>query len=247
MRQYERHRLILEAIRKHEVVHIDDLIELTGASPSTVRRDVDSLQKSGEVIALRGGAVQLNERFSELPVATKALINQKQKTAIASFAARQVSDGDTIYLDSGTTALQMMQFLRGMRLHVVTSNTYVVNLVPDPKIKVTLLPGEYHADIGSVSGTLTERMLRDFYFDRAFIGGNGCSKEMGISTFNVREAAKKQIVQQNSHEDFVLIDSSKIGRITTCKALELSNCTVITDAPHELLDLVAKTHIAEAE
>lgn len=235
MIQFERKRMILETLLSADMVYIDDLVDSIGVSPSTVRRDIDALVKSGQVIALRGGAVRLNERLSELPSKAKALINKDAKVAIAAAAAREVSDGDTIYIDSGTTTLQMMPFLRGRRIQVVTSNTHLLNLLPDERMRITVLAGEYLASIGSIAGSLTERLLHDMFFDKAFIGASGCSAKAGLSTFDIREASKKRIVHDNSNESFVLIDSSKFGKSTLFKALELQECALITDRYHELL------------
>ncbi|MGB7963368.1 MAG: DeoR/GlpR family DNA-binding transcription regulator [Propionicimonas sp.] len=245
MIQYERKRKILEALRSAETVYIDDLVDTTGVSPSTVRRDIDALVKSGQVIALRGGAVRLNERLSELPSKAKALINKDAKVAIAAAAAREVNNGDTIYIDSGTTTLQMMPFLRGRKIQVITSNTQLLNSGFDKRMRITILAGEYLPSIGSIAGSLTERLLKDMFFDKAFIGASGCSAKAGINTFDIREATKKRIVHDNSDESFVLIDSTKFGKSTLFKALELSECALITDRYHELLASARSYQIAE--
>ncbi|HRA75964.1 MAG TPA: DeoR/GlpR family DNA-binding transcription regulator [Propionicimonas sp.] len=233
--QYERKQLILEQLRGSELAHIEDLVDTTGASPSTVRRDIDALVKSGRVIALRGGAIKLNERPSELPTSAKKLINREAKQAIAAAAAELVNDGDTVYIDSGTTTLQLMPLLRNRRIHVITSNTQIFTMVPGDKIRITILAGDWIAGIGSIAGSLTERLLNDLYFDKAFIGASGCSAKAGINTFDIREATKKRIVQDNSQEPYVLLDSSKFGKSTLCKALDLGETSLITDEYHELL------------
>jgi DeoR family fructose operon transcriptional repressor len=242
MIKYERKRLIIEILKKSEIAYIDEIVEASGVSASTVRRDIDSLVKAGQVMALRGGAITLNDRLSELPTAEKALINKDEKTAIAAAAAKLVSDGDTIYLDSGTTTLQMFPFLQGLRLQVITSNTHLLSLVPDAGMRVTILGGDYLPNIGSIAGSMTERLLNDMFFDKAFIGASGCSVKAGISTFDIREAAKKRIVHDNSNESFVLVDKTKFGKSTLHKALDLSECVLIVDEYHELL-ASAKSYI----
>ena len=174
MIQYERKQLILEQLRGSEVAHIEELVDTTGASPSTVRRDIDALVKSGKIIALRGGAIKLNDRPSELPTSEKRLINRDAKQAIAAAAAELVHDGDTVYIDSGTTTLQMMPLLRHRRIHVITSNTQIFTMAPGDRVRVTILAGDWIASIGSIAGSLTERLLSELYFDKAFIGASGC-------------------------------------------------------------------------
>lgn len=247
MIQYERRRVILEELRKADIVHIDDLIGATGASPSTVRRDIDALVEAGQAIALRGGAVRLNDRLTELPSTAKALINRAAKQAIAAAAAELVNEGDTVYIDSGTTALEVMRLLTNQRVHVITSNTHALTLVPTDKMRVTVVGGDYIASIGSIAGSLTERILGDLYFDKAFIGANGCSTKAGISTFDIREATKKRIVHDNSEQAYVVIDSSKFGKSTLCKALALQESCLITDAYDDVLAGVQSYIIASPD
>lgn len=105
-----------------------------------------------------------------------------------------------------------------------------------------MLGGDYLSDIGSVAGSLTERELSNMFFDKAFIGASGVSGQAGVSTFDIREATKKRIVHDNSKEPYVLVDSTKFGTTTLCKALDLRECILVTDRYHELLDQ-AKSYI----
>ncbi|MEL4503468.1 DeoR/GlpR family DNA-binding transcription regulator [Luteococcus sp. H138] len=232
---YERRQKILQVLGESEVAFIDDLAQLLDTSSSTVRRDVNALVKSGEITALRGGGIKISDRPSELPTSTKAHINLDEKRRIARAAAQLVDNGDTIYLDSGTTTLQMIPFLRSMEIRIVTTNTQA--LVPAGEFcrNVVIVGGDYGADIGSVAGPITEQILSNMFFDKAFIGTSGVSRRAGASTFDVREAAKKRIAHENSTRSYVLADHTKLGRTTFYKALDLAETFVITDAEHELL------------
>jgi hypothetical protein len=102
-------------------------------------------------------------------------------------------------------------------VHVITSNTQVLGMVPRPKVTVTALGGDYLPDIGSVAGTMTDRQLEDLYFDRAFIGVTGIDADAGVTTFDIREANKKRLVQAHSRETVVLADSSKFDVVSLCR------------------------------
>jgi DeoR family fructose operon transcriptional repressor len=235
MKPYSRHRVILDKVGDRDAVSIDELIAATGASPSTVRRDIRFLEDAGQLVSLRGGAVRLDDRPTELPAAAKSLLNQLEKTAIARAAANLVTDGDTIYIDSGTTATSMIEHLRGVNVHVITSNTQVFALPISPTIHVTMLGGDYLSDIGSIAGALTDRMLDDLFFDKAFIGTNGISRSAGITTFDPREANKKRLAHEHSRQTFVLADSSKLDQVSLCRAFDLADATVVTDKYAEVL------------
>ena len=242
MKPYSRHRLILETVGERDAVTLEELIAATGASPSTVRRDVRRLEQAGQLVSLRGGAVRLDDRPIELPASAKSLINKAEKDAIAREAASLVNDGDTVYLDSGTTATLITGHLRGARVHIITSNPQLFGLVLGPRIDVTVLGGDYLPEISSIAGPMTDRMLGELFFDKAFIGANGVSEAAGVTTFDSREANKKRIAHEHSRETFVLADSSKLNQVSLCRAFGLEDITIITDAYADVLQK-ARAHI----
>jgi len=109
---------------------------------------------------------------------------------------------------------------------------------------VTALGGDYLPDIGSVAGTMTDRQLEDLYFDRAFIGVTGIDAEAGVTTFDIREANKKRLVQAHSRETVVLADSSKFGVVSLCRSFGLGVCTVVSDRADPVLDAAAAFVVA---
>lgn len=244
MKSFERHQLILDHAASGDPVLIDDLVEATGASPSTVRRDIRMLEDSGRIVSLRGGAIRIEEPAYEVPAAAKSLINRDEKAAIAGAAAALVGDGDTIYVDSGTSATELVRALIGVRVHVITSNTDVLALPIPPTMTITVLGGDLLPEIGSVAGPITDRELSDLYFDKAFIGVTGIDAGAGVTTFDIREANKKRLVHDHSKQTFVLADSSKFDHISLCRAFPLTDCTVITDADGAVLAAAAAAIIA---
>lgn len=232
---YERRTRILSLLSEDAFVLLDDLADALGVSGSTVRRDVAALADSGEVVALRGGGVRRTGRAAELSSSAKAELNLTAKRAIAMLAVKAVEDGDTVYLDSGTTTLQMLPLLEGRQIQIVTSSTQALAMVPDGP-RVLVLGGDYLASIGSVAGSWTERMLSDLFFDKAFLGASGCSRQAGVSTFDVREAAKKRLAHEHARETYVLADSSKFGVSTLHRALPVEECIILTERFDEVLE-----------
>lgn len=236
MKQFARHQLILDTLRNGEAVEISELVDATGASSSTVRRDLRVLEDSGRIVSLRGGYVRLNDRRFELPTAAKAQVNQLEKDVIATLAAATVQNDETIYLDSGTTATLVVSHLLDKRVHVITSNTHVLTLDLPRNLTITMLGGDYAPDIGSVAGPLTDQALADLYFDRSFIGVTGVSPGAGVTTYDLGEANKKRVVQAHSRVTYALADSSKFNQVSLCSAFKLSECVVISDRYDPLLD-----------
>ena len=111
----------------------------------------------------------------------------------------------------------------------------VVPSILETDINVIMIGGDVLKSTASIVGSITDNSLKDMFFDKAFIGATGYDLQSGINTPDSREANKKRIVKGNSSEVYVLADSSKSGKRTMCKAMELSECTIITEQKTELL------------
>jgi DeoR family fructose operon transcriptional repressor len=234
---YERQQRILELLKGRELVWLEELQrEIPGVSSSTLRRDIKELERVGKVEHLQGGAIKASTPTGELPLSVKSALYAEEKTTIAKLAAREIQDGDTIYLDSGTTCTALMREIADRDVNVVTSNTDVVALVtPESTAKVTLLGGSYDPAIGSISGPLTQENIDRHVFLKAFLGANGVDARFGITTPSLAEAAKKQAVAARSKYVYVLADSSKFHQVTAIQTLNLADVTVISDQGDEEL------------
>ena len=159
---------ILKSIKKRDISYIKDLAAELNISLSTVRRDVAALEQEGSVIVMRGGAVKYKAEDFDEPVVKKKLIHSEEKEIIARKAAALVEDGDCVYVDSGTTTVGMLKYLQGKRITIVSSSTELLDNLPVKNAKCILLGGEVRDDLESVLGALTEKMISDMYFDKAF-------------------------------------------------------------------------------
>ena len=232
---YIRKQRILATLEKLELTYVEQLAAELNISISTVRRDIKKLAEDGRVTSLRGGAVKLNRGVYDVPLDEKRQLNSDKKRKIAKLAASLVNSGDIIYLDSGTTTLQMARYLKKKRITVVTSNTKAVDELMDSEVTLITLGGEVNKRLGSIIGPATETMLQTMVFDKSFIGASGYSILGGINTHDAREAAKKALARSRAKVAYVLADASKSGLDTFCKAFELSEAIILTDEENELL------------
>lgn len=231
---YERQEKILELLNDKELLRIEELQQhIPDASTSTLRRDLKELSKKNQVQLLTGGAVKRSSTVAELPIVTKSVLQTKEKKDIAKLALQQVSDGETIYLDSGSTCTTFLEELLNRNIHIVTTNTAVFGLTRTITAEITILGGSYNPTISSLSGPLTVENLQNFIFDKAFLGGNGIDINYGVTTPNLLEATKKRSVLANTKDAFLLCDSSKFHKISAVKAFELTDVTLITDKKDE--------------
>jgi DeoR family fructose operon transcriptional repressor len=235
---YIRRKIILNELENREIVYISDLIPLLeDTSESTVRRDLKNLEDEGRVNILQGGAAKLKKSSSyDMPFESKMFLNTNEKDRIGRFAAELVSDGEVIYVDSGSSALAMVEYLKDRNIQIVTSNTAVLNQLQGSVFSCHLLGGEVVVSLGSIVGPVADNQLRELFFDKAFLGATGFSIDGGISTPDFRESSKKRIVRQNSKKVYVLADHTKYHKNSLCKAFEIIDCTIITDEPIPDLD-----------
>lgn len=241
---YVRRQSIMTELEKHDIAYVNELSEALDISASTIRRDLNTLAEEGQIVLLRGGAVKLRTGSFDLPIQAKQLLNIEKKERIAKYAASLVNDGEVIYIDSGTTTLMMMKYLKNKKITVVTSNTQIIETLTDSDVECIILGGELTKNLGSLVGPITEKLLQNMFFDKSFLGASGYSLPGGINTPDVREATKKDIVRTNSKETYVLVDSSKADKTTFCKAFNLDECIIITDESNELLEKHAKFIVA---
>ena len=224
---YERRLQIAQLLEQNEVVSLDEFCEaLGGVSESTVRRDLKTMEREGEITLLRGGGACLKRDSYEIPVMSKKMKNVSEKDRIAKAAAELVEDGDSIYIDSGSTALDMMKYLRDKNITVVTTNALIYSELQSPNINIAT---------ASIRGITTNNFLKSYYFDKAFVGMSGFSLEAGYNTPDLLEAEKKRIVCKNAKKAYILADSSKSGKSTLCKVLDLNQATIICNKVTEVV------------
>ena len=232
---YLRKNRIMDELEKKEIVYLEHFVDiLQDVSESTIRRDLKILAGEGKIVLLHGGAIKLKKNSKEVPVISKKFMNVKQKEKIARYAASLIQNGETIYIDSGTTTELMFKYLKNKDITIVTTNIHIVNQLEDTKFECILIGGEIIKNLGSTVGPLTDRQLDEFHFNRSFIGANGYSDTNGISTYDLRETSKKRIVKKNSDNCYVLLDSTKIGLNAVCKVFEFDEVTVLSDKTNDL-------------
>ena len=227
---YERQEKIVEILNQKELLRIDELQKyIPEISISTLRRDLKELEKKNKVHLLAGGAVKLMSSTTELPVSAKTNLQKKEKDYIAQVAAKQINDGDTIYLDSGSTCSALLREIVTKKIHIITTNTDALTLSGDFSCDITLLGGAFNPIISSLSGPLTEENIKKYIFDKAFLGANGIDLKFGITTPDYIEASKKIAVLGQTRVPYLLCDSSKFHKVSTVKAFDLKDVTLISD------------------
>ena len=120
----QRTEVILSELAERRAVSVTDLCQATGASEATIRRDLNALARQRRLNKVHGGAVLIEEEFHvmEPDMEVKRRLCTAEKDRIARYAVGLIEDDDVVYMDAGTSVLQMVQHLQNTRAMFVTNN-----------------------------------------------------------------------------------------------------------------------------
>jgi DeoR family fructose operon transcriptional repressor len=225
----ERHKLILDILSEKGIVKLNEFVELTNTSESTIRRDLTYLESINELKRVHGGATLLKSRYTELSYEEKVNKNIPEKSIIGKHAASLIQEGDCVYLDAGTTTYEVVKYIDKPNVVVVTNGLKHIELLTEQGIDAYILGGKVRGKTKAIIGADALRNLERFRFDKAFMGMNGVHLEYGFTTPYSEEAILKESAMKLAKQAFVLADESKFGEITFCKVADLEDAKIITN------------------
>jgi DeoR/GlpR family transcriptional regulator of sugar metabolism len=246
----QRRSQIREYLQVHHIAQISSLSALLGASEATIRRDLEWLERQGIVGRTHGGAILTQRMPTEPPYAHSAQAHPEEKRRIGLAAAALVKDGDTIFVNSGTTATQVLQHLVARtelgHVTVITNNVTAALGVTEAGFEVVLLGGYFRPVATSVFGHFATAMLRQLAADKAFIGVDGITLKYGCTTPASAEAEIAQVMIERTHGAVIVVaDHSKWGVVSNFKiaSLEQVQTLVVDDglAPEHRAALQARS------
>lgn len=173
---------IMDYLKSHNLVTVDELVITTEASPATIRRDLIKLDEQG-VISRTHGGVTLNRFIPSQPTTYEKIHkNLSEKQRIANYAAKMVKPGDSIALDAGTTTLEIAKRITQIPVRVITSDLHIALLLCEFKqIEVTIIGGKVDDSSQSCIGEHGRYLLRQINPDLAFISCNSWSLNKGVT------------------------------------------------------------------
>lgn len=217
-------------IMKNETVSIDDLCREFSVSKNTVRRDINELQKNGIITKVYGG-VKINKEERLIAYEQRNITNMQAKISIGKKAADFIEDDDVIFIDSGTTTPNIVDFICGKLVTIVTNNLEVIiKAAVHENISIYVLPGSYNKKSKSFWGLESMPSLSKYNLTKAFMAASGFTLENGATHSSPWEYEIKRTAIQRARSVFLLIDSSKFDittLMTYCEANEFK--TIITD------------------
>lgn len=251
----KRRHLILEYVRDHDFVGIDEISSYFDISIPTVHRDLNQLQEDGFLKKVRGGAITHSGEVLETSYHNRSQLFIEEKKRIAQYALRFVSNDMSMMLDNSTTVLTVARMLGSFRgLTVITYFEQIIQELSRPgyQVKVVSTGGELDKTHMALVGPIVETSLKDMYVPIAFISTNALSPTMGVMHPHPDETRRKQLIIQAAEKVVLLVDHSKIGKtaLNIVAPLEKISCLVTDreldeEISEQLLSHGVEVHIAE--
>ncbi|ALN77988.1 MULTISPECIES: DeoR/GlpR family DNA-binding transcription regulator [Staphylococcus] len=204
----KRHEMIIAALTQHHFLSLQHLMEYTGCSASTIRRDLTKLQDEGVLIRVHGGA-KLSQVQHELALDTKRTQHIDEKIHIAKQAASMIKDGDSIYIDAGSTTLEMIAYIDAQDVTVVTNGLPHVDALIKKGLRPIVVGGTIKTTTMAVVGVRAADSLKHYSFNKVFLGINGIDCDAGFTTPDEQEALMKENAMKQGLQTYILADASK--------------------------------------
>ena len=239
-----RRNSILEQLNRAGKVSVTELSAMLDVTPVTIRNDLTELEQEGCLLRVQGGAVQVpvtgegrnygGHLFQDTHAA--------QKEVIAKAVAKMIRDGDTLFINSGSTTQVLASALKvRSNLNIVTNSLAAATILADvPTFRVVLLGGSLNATYGFTYGGDAQHQLAKFQADWAFLSVDGISVRGGITTHHAEEAVIDRMMIEGARSAWVVLDRSKLGRAGFARIEEdLRRVGLVTSAgdPSETRDL----------
>jgi DeoR family transcriptional regulator of aga operon len=234
----QRRAKIVELVRQHGAMRVTEMAEQFQVSEVTIRSDLMQLEKDGQLVRDRGGALPVEggrQLTGLLAVEQRAHLRTEEKRRVARCAAALVSPGDTIIMDAGTTVVEMAPFLAGIASLTVVTNALNVALevAARTQARIILLGGTFNRESSGTVGSFAERTLGELVVQKAFLGTQAFDLENGLTDTTLEIAEVKRAMIRAARRAILLTDSSKLGRSGFIKVAPLTAFhTVICD--HDL-------------
>ena len=230
-----RKQIILEQLNTNGEVDIKKLAVELGISEITIRRDLNQMANDGMLYRTHGGAMKVDPLQVPHDFINKAAKNAEAKDDICRVAAKEIRDGDIIFMDCGSTVFRLCQFIKNKKIKVITNSIPVVYELQNSLVSLNIIGGEFDAERQAVHGKIADEHIARYKATKAFLGVDGISRN-GLFANSELEADITQTLAAHSAKTYLLCDDSKIGKESYLKFGELTMINaIITNSKSEEL------------
>jgi DeoR/GlpR family transcriptional regulator of sugar metabolism len=209
----ERLEEIQRLLREQKRITVKELCDHFHVSVVTIRNDLNELARQGKITRTHGGALAHDDIQSTLPFGPRRKANFENKQAIARAAAALVKSGEVIFIDGGTTAVEMPSFLEQDKdLTIITPSIEVAHrLLSNTSFNVYVLNGFLNRKSYSTIGAPYEGFMSEWNIAKAFCGAAGLTIQEGLTDCHLGFVEQKRVITQKAQTVVGLVDSTKLG------------------------------------
>ncbi len=215
------------------------LEQLEGIFPNvsqmTLRRDLFQLEQDGRIIRVRGGAMSVKEvqKVSGEAYTKKTTINTDAKIVIAQKAAALIDEGTCVFLDGGTTAMYLSREIPDKNCTIFTNGIAVaMELSQKKNVNITVVGGQLMKDNLSTSSPASKDYFDSTNFEIAIVSATAFTPEHGFSCNSQIESELLKNVFKKARQVYMMLDSSKIGKINPYTFAKLEDIDVLITDDH---------------
>lgn len=219
---HERRQSILDILKRMGRVLVTDLSSQLGISAITIRRDLDELTGMGVVERFHGGVALSQDAGILHTFEEKSITHALEKQHIAAAARAFVHEGMTVYLNAGTTTLEIIRQLRDVPARLITNNAMAPMVLGRSTAELICTGGEYNSLTRAYTGDLAAHVLGKVHVDLCLLSADGISADAGLTSAAYKEAALCELMVKRCHGPCIAAaDGSKVGRILSFTSVPL--------------------------
>ena len=229
----ERRHHIMRLLAQNGSLRVSELCKMLSVSELTIRRDLDELAKDGLLYRTHGGAALPADTSPNLPLyEDKHQIRHFQKLEIAKYVSSLTHDGDTIFLNAGTTTMEIIKLVKEKDIVIVTNNALACTVMHNCRASLISTGGEYNQRNQSYTGIMATALMQKINATLCVLGVNGITAEDGITSSNYMETMiNEEMLKRCRGKRIVAADSSKIGKLFNFSTAPISSIDLlVTDS-----------------
>lgn len=223
-----RQRSIMEFVREHGSVQVDDLSAQLQVTPQTIRRDLNQLYDMELVQRVHGGAI-IKDTVANLGYGARKILMADEKLEIAKLAASILPDNSSLFINIGTTTEKVAEFLVNRNgMLVITNNINVAStLWPAKGIEVMIAGGTIRQSDGGIVGPSTEEFIDRFKLDYGVVGCSAIDASGEFCDYDLREVRVTQSIIRHARKIILVMDSMKMERTAPVKVGNLNDIDIL--------------------
>ncbi len=229
--QTARQQRIMELLQRDGYVRVLELSNILDVAEITIRRDLALMETRNLLERTHGGAISVKHIHHEINYNSRSDLELENKDLIAKTAAELIEDGDTVFINGGSTTFHIFRYIKAKNVKIVTINAGALGQVDNPDIDLILAGGLFHSQSNAFYGGFTNDILNQVIANKAILGVHGISCRYGLTT-PIQYAAEttKIMMDRTRGEIIVVADHRKLGLVSDFVTAPVNRInTLITD------------------